>query len=60
MTQQLHTSNEPPPISVDVDERGWINLSALTRTGVQPVGRFDDVASAWAALDAIDTQDSDA
>jgi hypothetical protein len=56
MTQLLHTSNGLPAIAVDVDERGWINLSALTRSGVVSVGRFDDVASAWAALDAIDTQ----
>jgi hypothetical protein len=56
MTQLLHTTNEPPAISIDVDERGRINLTALTRSGVVSVGHFDDVATAWAALDAIDTQ----
>jgi hypothetical protein len=57
MTQPSQTNNELPAISVDVDWRGQINLSALTRTGVQPVGHFDDAAGAWAAIDAIDTQD---
>jgi hypothetical protein len=57
MFQQMDTSNEVPAISVDFDECGQINLCARTHTGVQSVGRFNDVASAWAAIDAIDTQD---
>ncbi len=54
MTPHL-TTHPNPALSIDIDRRTrQITLAKLSDEGVDPIGTFDTVADAWAAIDAVD------
>lgn len=55
----FHTPEAPsgtdPRLALSVDPgTGAIELNALQHTGLTPLGRFDSVQQAWAAIDRLD------